>query len=680
MTTASDLRVPYLLHRAALAIAVTTLVPSAAAARTPTPTAVPTRTDGPSPTVTTTGSPTPTGTPAIPEVLVSISPDPARSGQRVTLDGSRNDPSATYMWSQAGGDVTIQIEDADRPVAHFAVPDLAQLATVTVQLAVSPFDRGPTTRRITLVPSDWILAAVGRNSGPPGSAVPVDVILQPLGLAVTALEHEMDFDPYAPVADRGGGRPDCAPGADLSVLSASFDFVPSGCAPAGTCTGVRAFLTTRLPIPDGAVAYRCMVALVDEPSPPEDSCFHPLICAGGQGATSAGDPLTVQCLDGSDGAVTADYSLRLLGFDFRAEPAAPTVGDTVRLTFSVHGEGGLPHYMVLDAAPFLSGTLSAETSGPLGDEVSFDLHADCPGTAPLRLRVNYETLSGCAGHSFFAFTSQTSPVFPLTVSDPGTTPTPWPTATPPPQPSGAATHRIDGLVHRDPSCSPDATVTVDLEPLGGFAPLQSLTLPPSDQFVFEDVPDGDYMVRAESDCQPSYAAPVPVWVRGADAYVEIAFDADCPPVVVLDPTHGPPGTAVDLSGRCYLIHSGRSAGVYFDDQLLTQVHGETGGSYSEQIQIPENAQLGWHSIQVAIPGPVFGTVIGDAGFYVDTVPCAGDCDGDHRVSINELVTAVGIALGSSGATCPAIDTTGDGEVGIAELVAAVNSALRGCPS
>src|SRR5690606_29011987 len=60
-------------------------------------------------------------------------------------------------------------------------------------------------------------------------------------------------------------------------------------------------------------------------------------------------------------------------------------------------------------------------------------------------------------------------------------------------------------------------------------------------------------------------------------------------------------------------------------------------------------------------------------------PCAGDCNGDGMVSIDELIRAIRIPLGESALeVCPAIDATGDGEVGINELIAAVNNALSGC--
>ncbi len=59
--------------------------------------------------------------------------------------------------------------------------------------------------------------------------------------------------------------------------------------------------------------------------------------------------------------------------------------------------------------------------------------------------------------------------------------------------------------------------------------------------------------------------------------------------------------------------------------------------------------------------------------------CAGDCNGDGSVAINELIVGVNIALGSQAvSTCAAFDGNGDGSVSIAELILAVNNALGGC--
>src|SRR5215475_10631307 len=82
---------------------------------------------------------------------------------------------------------------------------------------------------------------------------------------------------------------------------------------------------------------------------------------------------------------------------------------------------------------------------------------------------------------------------------------------------------------------------------------------------------------------------------------------------------------------------------------------------------------------------VFGVIAALAVVQADDAAaraaCVGDCDGGGAVSIDELVTGVGIAQGlrPTGA-CAAFDVDGAGSVSIDELVAAVASALNGCPS
>jgi len=60
--------------------------------------------------------------------------------------------------------------------------------------------------------------------------------------------------------------------------------------------------------------------------------------------------------------------------------------------------------------------------------------------------------------------------------------------------------------------------------------------------------------------------------------------------------------------------------------------------------------------------------------------CAGDCDGDGSVTVNELIKGVNIALGTLATDqCPSMDVDGDGNITIDELLKAVNAALVGCP-
>lgn len=60
--------------------------------------------------------------------------------------------------------------------------------------------------------------------------------------------------------------------------------------------------------------------------------------------------------------------------------------------------------------------------------------------------------------------------------------------------------------------------------------------------------------------------------------------------------------------------------------------------------------------------------------------CPGDCRGDGQVRVDELITSVNIALGSTTLSeCMVSDTNGDEEIAINELITAVNNAVNGCP-
>ena len=69
------------------------------------------------------------------------------------------------------------------------------------------------------------------------------------------------------------------------------------------------------------------------------------------------------------------------------------------------------------------------------------------------------------------------------------------------------------------------------------------------------------------------------------------------------------------------------------------------------------------------------------GSIVVLQPCVGDCNGDHQVTINELILGVSIALGSAPlGQCPALDANLDHVLTINELVQGVGNALSGCPA
>lgn len=59
--------------------------------------------------------------------------------------------------------------------------------------------------------------------------------------------------------------------------------------------------------------------------------------------------------------------------------------------------------------------------------------------------------------------------------------------------------------------------------------------------------------------------------------------------------------------------------------------------------------------------------------------CEGDCGGDDRVTVDELLEGVNIALGHLPVgDCPLFDADEDGRVSVDELIRAVNNALGGC--
>jgi bacillolysin len=73
-------------------------------------------------------------------------------------------------------------------------------------------------------------------------------------------------------------------------------------------------------------------------------------------------------------------------------------------------------------------------------------------------------------------------------------------------------------------------------------------------------------------------------------------------------------------------------------------------------------------------------VIYRRGRFVGPDVCAGDCNADGEVAIEDLIKSVSIALGAADpSTCLAIDLNADQSVSVDELVRAVNAALDGCP-
>ena len=83
--------------------------------------------------------------------------------------------------------------------------------------------------------------------------------------------------------------------------------------------------------------------------------------------------------------------------------------------------------------------------------------------------------------------------------------------------------------------------------------------------------------------------------------------------------------------------------------------------------------------QRGYPRPGLGAVSCSIGAYeynAQAPLCVGDCSGDGRVTIVDIIRLVDIALGHADPSKG--DPNRDGEITIDEIVAAVNSALTGC--
>ena len=90
--------------------------------------------------------------------------------------------------------------------------------------------------------------------------------------------------------------------------------------------------------------------------------------------------------------------------------------------------------------------------------------------------------------------------------------------------------------------------------------------------------------------------------------------------------------------------------------------------------------VSWQSIGVTVPSQDgSGAGIFARRFASSGSTCAGDCNGDGTVAINELIRGVNIILELSPTSeCTAMDLDASGSVAINELIAAVNASLGGC--
>jgi hypothetical protein len=102
------------------------------------------------------------------------------------------------------------------------------------------------------------------------------------------------------------------------------------------------------------------------------------------------------------------------------------------------------------------------------------------------------------------------------------------------------------------------------------------------------------------------------------------------------------------------------------------------GSY-EYPALPDEAELAYLSLSVGEGSSWFDDVRVSPATPTTLPVCAGDCNGDRQVTVDEIITMVGIALGNqSAALCFSGDANDSGQITVDEIIAAVNNLLDGC--
>jgi hypothetical protein len=150
---------------------------------------------------------------------------------------------------------------------------------------------------VVLVPHATI--EIGSSSALPGATAMVGVTLALGGESpaqVAMVQNDIEFAPQAPIAAGVGGSPACTVNAAIDKSDTTFEFQPTGCTPAVSCSAVRARVAGgSSAIPDGALLYTCAVA-VPQQSP---TGIYPLVGAMPMAADVDGDMLAVGIADGS---------------------------------------------------------------------------------------------------------------------------------------------------------------------------------------------------------------------------------------------------------------------------------------------------------------------------------------------------------------------------------------------
>jgi hypothetical protein len=177
-------------------------------------------------------------------------------------------------------------------------------------------------------------------------------------------------------------------------------------------------------------------------------------------------------------------------------------------------------------------------------------------------------------------------------------------------------------------------------------------------------------------------------VDGAAAY--LSFDPEVLQVVdvqlgtELNEPLGPDGPTWDNTDGVISIAAGKLEGPFPDStfELATVTLKALRPAASTSLTLIRD--VNWWSDVTFNGGSILGALRpADLSVVEETSTpvCAGDCNEDTQVTVDEVLHLVNTALdGSSLTDCPAGDVNGDGQITVDEITAATLSALDGCPA
>jgi hypothetical protein len=134
----------------------------------------------------------------------------------------------------------------------------------------------------------------------------------------------------------------------------------------------------------------------------------------------------------------------------------------------------------------------------------------------------------------------------------------------------------------------------------------------------------------------------------------------------------PQGVAADSAGNVYV------AGAYSDNVFkitpggtITPIIDSTGDG-TNRLNYPSAVAFD-SADNVYVAGADSNNV-----FKIAVAPCAGDCDRNGVVTVDDILTMVNIALGNAETTeCRSGDANEDGQITVDEILQAVSNALNG---